>query len=60
VCVWMPTGPEAYAARLYDALHGLDEQGVDRILVELPPDTPEWAAVRDRLLRAAASGGTAG
>lgn len=56
VCIWMPTNPRAYAARLYDALHSLDEQGVDRIVVELPPDTPDWAAVQDRLRRAAASG----
>ena len=28
----------------------------DRIVVVLPPDTPEWAAVRDRLTRAAAGG----
>lgn len=56
VCVWMPTHPDAYAAKLYDALHYLDGQGVDRVLVEMPPDTPEWAAVRDRLTRAAARG----
>ena len=29
-----------------------DDQGYDAIVVELPPDTPEWAAVRDRLTRA--------
>ena len=27
--------------------------GLDLILVEIPPDTPEWAAIRDRLTRAA-------
>ena len=25
---------------------------LDELLVELPPDSPEWAAVRDRLSRA--------
>jgi L-threonylcarbamoyladenylate synthase len=40
-------------------LHELDGEGFDRLVVEMPPDTPEWAAVRDRLTRAAA-GGTAG
>jgi L-threonylcarbamoyladenylate synthase len=50
----MPEEPAAYAARLYAALHELDEVGVDRIVVELPPDTEAWLAIRDRLRRAAA------
>jgi L-threonylcarbamoyladenylate synthase len=54
ICVWMPRTPAAYSERLYDVLHTLDAKGVQRILVEVPPDTPEWAAVRDRLTRAAA------
>ncbi len=41
------------AAELYATLHRLDDEGYDAILVTLPPDTPEWAAVRDRLTRAA-------
>lgn len=49
----MPLHPDEYAARLYRELHALDEAGTDRILVTLPPDAPEWAAVRDRLARAA-------
>ena len=40
-------------AQLYATLHHLDDEGYDAIVVELPPETPEWAAVRDRLLRAA-------
>ncbi len=52
----MPPDPVGYAARLYRELHAYDEADIDRILVTLPPDTPEWAAVRDRLMRAAASG----
>ena len=52
--VVMPDDPAAYAVRLYAELHDLDEMGVDRILVTLPPDQPEWLAVRDRLRRAAA------
>jgi L-threonylcarbamoyladenylate synthase len=51
----MPSTPEQYAARLYGELHKFDEVGIDRIIVTLPPDTPEWAAVRDRLTRAALS-----
>ena len=49
----MPADPAAYAAELYAALHRLDEQDLDWIAVERPPDTPEWAGVRDRLTRAA-------
>ena len=49
----MPAAATGYAARLYDVLHDLDARPFDRILVELPPDTPEWLAVRDRLTRAA-------
>jgi L-threonylcarbamoyladenylate synthase len=49
----MPTDPAGYAARLYGALHDLDDGGCDVIIVERVPDTPEWSAVRDRLERAA-------
>jgi L-threonylcarbamoyladenylate synthase len=49
----MPEKPDEYAAELYSALHKLDAQGFDWIAVELPPDVPEWAAIRDRLVRAA-------
>lgn len=50
----MPSDPAGYAAELYAALHSLDDEGVDRILVSMPPDTEEWLAVRDRLRRASA------
>jgi L-threonylcarbamoyladenylate synthase len=49
----LPAEPDAYAARLYAALRSLDEAGVDRIVVDLPPDDESWLAVRDRLRRAA-------
>jgi L-threonylcarbamoyladenylate synthase len=48
----MPRDPQSYAQKLYRALRELDTAACDEILVEVPPDTPEWAAVRDRLLRA--------
>jgi len=48
----MPREPQAYAQRLYAALRELDTAGCERILVEAPPDSPEWSAVRDRLRRA--------
>jgi len=34
-------------------LHNLDREQLDRIVVDLPPDTTEWLAVQDRLRRAA-------
>jgi len=49
----MPRDAAAYAERLYTALHDLDARGYDWISIEMPPDTPEWAGVRDRLTRAA-------
>lgn len=51
--IGMPAAPEPYAARLYAALHESDAAGMEWIAVEAPPATPEWAAVRDRLRRAA-------
>jgi len=51
----MPREPQAYAQRLYAALRELDAAGCETILVESPPETTEWTAVRDRLSRAAAS-----
>jgi L-threonylcarbamoyladenylate synthase len=53
VVVQMPAEPEAYAAQLYMRLHEVDRDGWDWIAVELPPDTREWSAIRDRLKRAA-------
>jgi len=52
--VRMPDEPAEFAARLYGTLHSLDQQHLPWIAIEMPPDAPEWAAVRDRLQRAAA------
>jgi L-threonylcarbamoyladenylate synthase len=51
--IQMPADPEAYARRLYAALHELDQRGCSLVLVERVPPTPAWEAVRDRLGRAA-------
>jgi L-threonylcarbamoyladenylate synthase len=51
----MPRDPQAYAQKLYAALRELDTAGCETILVESPPETTEWTAIRDRLSRAAAS-----
>ena len=48
----MPRDPQVYAQKLYGALRELDSAGCEEILVEAPPDAPEWAAVRHRLQRA--------
>ena len=41
-----------YARRFYARLRELDQSGTTAIYIEMPPDTPEWAAVRDRITRA--------
>jgi len=52
----MPREPQAYAQRLYAALRELDGANCEQILVEAPPDDPQWDAVRDRLKRACEPG----
>lgn len=48
----MPADSHDYAAVLYERLHEADAQGWDWIALELPPRSPEWSAIRDRLERA--------
>lgn len=45
--------PTKAAAMLYAKLHELDDGRFERIVIVQPPDSPEWAAIRDRLARAA-------
>ncbi len=45
---------EDYGRKLYAQLHELDAAGAELILITRSPDTPAWAAVNDRLERAAA------
>ena len=49
-----PLDAAAYAHDLYANLRTLDAAGCDAILVEQLPQRPEWAAINDRLGRAAA------
>jgi L-threonylcarbamoyladenylate synthase len=49
-----PQRAEQAAHELFSVLRELDARGVQQIWVQLPPDTPEWEGVRDRLQRAAA------
>lgn len=51
--VQMPTSAAEYAAALYRELHAADQSNFDWIAVDLPPTSPEWEAVHDRLRRAA-------
>lgn len=57
--VWKsaPADAAGYAHDLYASLRELDHAGCDAILIEQPPDAPEWLAVRDRLNRATAGSG---
>lgn len=48
----LPAQPAGYAQELYAALRELDHAGVALIAVEQIPDSPDWAAVADRLSRA--------
>lgn len=50
----LPSELTGYAHGLYAALRRLDARGFDTLLAELPPHTAAWAAVNDRLKRAAA------
>ena len=49
----MPQSAADYAAALYEVLHQADAGNYNWIAVDLPPSTPEWEAVQDRLKRAA-------
>ena len=47
------TQPSIYAHNLYSHLRAMDIAACDLILVEAPPQGPEWDGVNDRLRRAA-------
>lgn len=50
--------PGECARHLYKILHLADQSGADSILIDRPPDKPEWLGLADRIRRAAASGST--
>ena len=50
----MPHDAEAFARALYAEMHRCDAAGAELIVVETPPDLPEWSGIADRLRRAAA------
>ena len=49
----IPHDAEAYGRAIYAELHRCDAAGASGIVVEAPPAGPEWAAIADRLQRAA-------
>ena len=52
--IWIEASPDPqrYARDLYANLRALDSSGCEEILVEEPPTSAAWAAIRDRLSRA--------
>jgi L-threonylcarbamoyladenylate synthase len=50
--VIMSNGPRNYARDFYAVLRQLDGMGLREIVIEMPPDEPEWTAIRDRITRA--------
>jgi L-threonylcarbamoyladenylate synthase len=50
----IPHDAEAFARALYAELHRCDAAGAKLIVVEAPPELPEWSGIADRLRRAAA------
>lgn len=55
----LPADAAGYAHELYRTLRALDSQHYQRIMVEDVPADKEWAAIRDRLLKASGSRGHA-
>jgi len=49
----IPHDAEAFARAIYAELHRCDEADAKWIIVEAPPDSPEWHGIADRLRRAA-------
>jgi L-threonylcarbamoyladenylate synthase len=51
----VPAVAAVYARSLYANLRALDATGCEEILVEEPPESARWEAVRDRLARASSA-----
>jgi hypothetical protein len=51
--MWRCPAVRTLMRALYATVRACDDGGHDRLPVELPPDVPNWLAVRDRLSRAA-------
>lgn len=53
----LPDEAEGFARGFYAALRAIDREGHALIIVEAVPDSPEWAAIADRIRRAAVGAG---
>jgi L-threonylcarbamoyladenylate synthase len=49
----LPGDPDGYGRGLYSALHDAETSGIHTLYVRRTPDGDGWAAIRDRLTRAA-------
>lgn len=56
----MPPERDKFAAALYTEMHKADAEALDWIAIEAPPETPDWAGIRDRLRRASGREAPAG
>ena len=45
--------PSSYAKQIYSALYRSDQKGISAIILQNPPDLPEWRGIKDRIKRAA-------
>ena len=54
-CFQMPSKPKEYGALLYSVLRDADSVGANQIAIEQPPQTADWHAIQDRLMRCAAN-----
>tara|TARA_B100000686_G_scaffold281591_1_gene303411 strand:+ start:172 stop:1167 length:996 start_codon:yes stop_codon:yes gene_type:complete len=52
ICYPMPSKSKDYGRQLYAILRQFDNGQYDRLLLEAPPNSPDWIAVSDRLQRA--------
>lgn len=48
----MPADPIIYGQQLYARLRQFDQAAFDYMIIEAPPDHPNWLAITDRLYRA--------
>ena len=51
-CIRLAADAETWEYELYALLRELDQERYGTLIVEAPPETPEWEAVNDRLRRA--------
>jgi L-threonylcarbamoyladenylate synthase len=48
----MPSDAKRYGQMLYAVLRLLDQANSPLIIIELPPNSPQWMAIQDRISKA--------